>query len=127
MSSVNPFIYAEESDLVYSDDLVVRIPVGIGSFADLFAVYFKQLELPGYTGHNWNALSDSLRDLSWVRQRRVILLHQDVPTLSPPDTVQYLDVLRESAVDWKPGEEHELVVVFPERFEEVVTAHLRTS
>jgi hypothetical protein len=38
---------------------------------------------------------------------------QDVPQLSATDTAEYVNVLREYVNDWKPGEEHELVVLFP--------------
>jgi RNAse (barnase) inhibitor barstar len=73
----------------------------------------RELKFPAYFGNNWDALSDCLRDLSWIKPHRVILLHEDSPPLEAKDVVTYLDVLSECVRDWKSGENHELVVVFP--------------
>ncbi|MCP4540434.1 MAG: hypothetical protein GY832_25120 [Chloroflexi bacterium] len=125
MSDNNIFVFGNESDIVRADDLVVRIPASISDFSVLFAAYYDQLELPGYVGQNWNALSECLRDLSWVEQRRVIIVHEESPQLSAADTTEYVDVLRECAADWKPDEEHELIVLFPRHCRDDVLGHMR--
>jgi hypothetical protein len=53
--------------------------------------------------------------LSWLGQRRVAVLHEDLPALQPDDLETYLEILSESVRRWKSDEEHELAVSFPER------------
>lgn len=96
-----------------ADSLVAEVPQGISDTKQLLDVLDRQLGLPGYFGFNWNALSDCLRDFHWVKQRNVVIIHQDVPALTGADLVTYAEVLDECVRSWKPSEEHRLVVVFP--------------
>lgn len=94
-------------------DFVAHIPASISGSKAIFDALYEQLRLPNYFGFNWNALSDCLRDLSWIDQHRVVLVHYDLPNLGRADTFTYLDVLRECINSWKPGESHQLIVLFP--------------
>jgi RNAse (barnase) inhibitor barstar len=93
-------------------DFVARIPNGLRSRDELFAALRRELRLPEYFGDNWNALIDCLRDLSWIKEPRVLLIHADVPKLKRKDLVTYLEVLSDSVQDWQPREGHELSVSF---------------
>jgi hypothetical protein len=42
-------------------------------------------------------------------------VHDAVPDLPPKDLRSYVDVLATAVGDWKPQENYELVVIFPER------------
>jgi RNAse (barnase) inhibitor barstar len=99
------------------NDFIATMPTGLDSRRKLFDALRTQLQLPDYFGNNWDALSDVLKDLSWIKPRRVIILHQDFPKLDAKTMEGYLDVLSDAAQDWKSGEDHELVVVFPARGE----------
>lgn len=121
------FVFDSEEDIVRDNDHVVRLPASIKTPGELFEAYYAQLELPGYFGDNWNALSDCLRDLSWLPQRRAVILHKDVPSLSETDLREYLDVLRQCIGDWQPDEDHELVVVFPADCRDTVMKLLKDS
>jgi RNAse (barnase) inhibitor barstar len=92
---------------------VALLPPGIRSESELFDELSNQLSFPSYFGRNWNALSDLLRDLSWLPQRQVAIVHQDLPQLNRDSLVCYLDVLSDAVADWSSDENHELVVVFP--------------
>ena len=94
-------------------DFVARIPRNICSRDDLFSALEKTLHLPWYFGRNWDALDECLRDLSWISQRRVVIVHQDLPCMDPQTLTTYLDVLLYCINDWGPEEEHELTVTFP--------------
>jgi RNAse (barnase) inhibitor barstar len=96
-----------------AQDFVARVPAGISNRAQLFQVLRTSLKLPSYFGNNWDALSDCLRDLSWIEPRRVAIIHEDVPRLDRESLSKYLDVLRDAVCDWKPDEAHELIAVFP--------------
>jgi hypothetical protein len=95
------------------DDYVADIPAGLTSTQSLLQVLYNALELPGYFGFNWNALSDCLRDFHWLKQHRVVLRHADLPAIPVTDLRTYVEVLTEAEGSWCPGEEHSLRVVFP--------------
>lgn len=93
--------------------LVVHLS-GICSKDELFKQLSNKLELPDYFGHNWDALSDCLRDFHWIEQQRIIIVHDDCPQLNENELSTYLQLLFEVVLDWKEGEGHSLDVVFPE-------------
>ena len=105
----DPSCYAKRGD-----EYVVHIPFGLASKEALLTFLREKLQFPPYCGANWDALLDCLRDLSWLKPRRVVLLHEDVPRLQEDDLRNYLGVLKSAIGDWKVDEEHELHGVFPE-------------
>ena len=105
-----------------ADERVARVPATVQSKEDLLAHLAKELSLPAHFGHNWDALDEVLRDLSWIREKRVVIVHLGAPTLEP-----YYAVLRESVADWSPGDRHELAVVFPSAQRDAVEHHLATA
>ena len=106
--------------VVGCDDLEIEIPKNIHSTDELMKAYYRLLSLPGYFGFNWNALYDCLRDLSWIKTKRVVLIHRDIPIIESEDWIQYVEVLYDSVRDWKLGEDHELIVCFPEKHKQEV-------
>jgi len=64
-----------------AETFLANIPAGLTSRQSLFGVLSRELLFPEYFGHNWDALSDCRRDLSWIRERRVIVSHEDLPVL----------------------------------------------
>lgn len=80
----------------------------IRSKPDLIDALTRVLPLPGYQGRNWDALEESLRDLSWTRQgetpARGYLLIWSAPyalARSRPNAMQTaLSVLQEVSDFW---------------------------
>ena len=120
MSSKTPFVYVEDIDiyvkdienLAPSENLVAIVPAGIQSVEKLFSILSKALNFP-YFGRNWDALNDLLRDFWWTDIFQVTVVHRDIPALAPDDTRIYLDILACCVEVWKPGDDHQLRVVFP--------------
>jgi hypothetical protein len=84
---------------------VVRLSHRIRSKRELMGVLRKQLDFPGYFGHNWDALHDCLRDLSWLNAvDEVWLVHDGVP-FSPdsPQQAVYRELLTSVVSDPPPG------------------------
>ncbi len=96
----------------------------INTKEELFRKLFKNLKLPDYFGFNWDALSDCLRDLHWIKEQGVVLVHDEVPLLNEEDFNKYIKTLIYSAEDWKEGEKHYLEVVFPISDEKLIKKHL---
>jgi hypothetical protein len=81
------------ADLTPTPDKRVAVIDAVSGKAGLFAVLTPELSLPGWFGHNWDALVDGLRDLSWIPEKQVVLHHPDLPGLSNDDLATYLDIL----------------------------------
>jgi hypothetical protein len=88
---------------------LARVPAGLRDKAALLDALQGALSLPGYFGHNWDALDECLRDLGWIAAPRVVLVHADLP-LAGADRRTYLEILRDDA--GRHGG-RELVVLFP--------------
>jgi Barstar (barnase inhibitor) len=110
------------------EDFVLRVLPGIRSKADLLAALASAGRFPDHFGGNWDALLDCLRDLSWIGNRKVVIMHSDVPLRNIPSECRtYLEILQTALADWSesakraaaespaewPHVEHEFRVVFP--------------
>ncbi len=93
-------------------DYIARIPIGLNSESRLFDALAEALQFPSYFGANRDALSECLRDLSWIPKRRVAIVHDDVPQLDARSRAAYFRVLSDCVADWEANEDHELLVVF---------------
>jgi hypothetical protein len=83
------------------DDFVLRVPTGICIKEDLFVALAVSGRFPDYFGYNWNALDECLCDLSWIPNKKVIILHSDVPLQNnPSDCRIYMEILQTSLNDW---------------------------
>ena len=90
----------------------VRVEPEISLSEELLRSLYYLLWLPGYFGFNWDALYDCLRDLAWIPCRKVVLVHEVLPNLPEEDLKIYLEVLRDSVLDWEGDQAHELEVFF---------------
>lgn len=90
----------------------VRVDPEISLSEELLKSLYYLLWFPGYFGFNWDALYDCLRDLGWIPCRKVVLVHETLPDLPEEDLKVYLEILRDSVLDWGGDQEHELEVFF---------------
>jgi RNAse (barnase) inhibitor barstar len=113
MTDKRLFSKPEELEVRKGEDFVATIPAGLANRQALFKVLQVSLKFPDYFGYNWDALSECLRDLSWIKQRRVIISHHDVPLSDLKDTEMYLDILKTCSEYWTKKETHELLIAMP--------------
>jgi len=113
MNQKDFIFFDDEKKIIHDDCFLATLPVNLQGPDDLLMALYESLAFPGWFGFNWNALFDCLGDFSWVKQREVFLIHNDLPHLSDDQMQVYLDVLFNSINNWKPDEEHELKVFFP--------------
>jgi hypothetical protein len=125
-----PFEFRDDDVPMDPGTFVVKLERSITSTGALLRALARGLSFPAYFGHNWNALEDCLRDLHWIAQRRVILVHADLPALSSDDWLTYVDILAHAVVDWRHDARHvghELTVVFPQAAAAAVRKALDTA
>ncbi|MBC7908233.1 MAG: barstar family protein [Rhodospirillaceae bacterium] len=112
---------------VIPDVFCARIQRTHSGVEHLLNAIYHCLWFPGYFGFNWDALYDCLRDFNWIKEREIVLVHEGLPTIPDNDLKLYLEVLRDSVVDWKPDESHALKVVFPEGDRKIISKILASD
>ncbi|RKT22482.1 guanyl-specific ribonuclease Sa [Paraburkholderia sp. RAU2J] len=126
MTKSSPFRYEAAPDpSLRREAFVAVMPHAIGMKSTLLEALASALAFPAYFGSNWDALFDCLRDFSWIAERNIVLVHDDLPALPERELQIYLRVLRDSVLDWSPEEAHRFEVVFKETDREAVEEVLR--
>ena len=109
------------------DTFEVQVPWSIRDANELLRVLWAALRLPGYFGFNWDALDECLRDFHWIAERRIVLVHTDLPmSLDVQELTTYLNILADAIGTWAVDDSHEFVVVFPEEVQPIVTRIFNT-
>ncbi len=106
--------HISEIGIPEKSSITVQIPAGVNSVGELISSIATQLKFPYRHAENWNALFDTLCDLSWVPQRTVIINHEGRLELLPEQLTEYYRVLNDSMDSWRTERgDHELIVHFP--------------
>jgi hypothetical protein len=112
-----PFLFSENPAAYRAEGaLVVRIPAKARGKEKLLSVLAAKLRFPSYFGHNWDALEECLRDLSWLDDRpRVVIVHEAFPFSAAGDSLAtYQSILADAvAMHRQRGTPPLLEVVFP--------------
>ena len=127
----SPFRF-DHPGLEGSPSLVAEMPAGIKTKEALLDELYRRLRFPDYFGHNWDALEDCIRDLSWLPPGPVVLMHHDLPLADDAANQKtYLSILRDTVE--RRGEVpggmrfRDLVVVFPHGSQDQVAWLLRSA
>ena len=91
---------------------MARLGKDIGSTDYLINALFYTLSFPGYFGFNWNALYDCMCDFSWIREKHIVIFHEELPRIEQRDLKIYLEVLRDACKSWQGDSEHVVEVIF---------------
>ena len=67
---------------------------------NLISTISRHINSP-YISDNWDGLDEALRDLSWMSEQEVRIIHYDIPLLSSPDMRIYLKILNNIEEYWK--------------------------
>lgn len=98
-----------------------RVPSGVTTKAGLMKALSEALRFPDYFGGNWDALEECIRDLYWLPDGDVALVHEDVPLEDDRRSLTtYLSILRDAVEKWAATKERKLLVLFPPGTEDLV-------
>ena len=105
MESKNcPPCFLKESMCYYSkngnslNDAFLAVIDPVSSKIDLFKELNEKLHFP-YFGFNWDSLDELLRDFFWIRQKKIIIVHNSL-CLSPRDYNIYMSIVNSSERFW---------------------------
>ena len=112
-----PFLFSADPAAYRAEGaFVVRIPAKARGKEKLLGVLAAKLRFPSYFGHNWDALEECLRDLSWLTdQPRVVIVHEALPFSSAGESLAiYQGILADAVASHRQrGTPPRLEVVFP--------------
>ncbi len=98
------------ADLQNARTVTVNAP---GNKQDLIAQLYEGLAPVSEAGKNWDALDEVLRDLSWIGEKDIVLVHAGLDSLPAEDSVIYADLLAGAAAWWKNKRRHRLFIIAP--------------
>lgn len=61
-----------------------------------------------------------MRNLELIAENKVMIVHESLPSTPDADLCIYLEVLKDSVLDWVNDERHQLEIVFHEKDKETI-------
>lgn len=92
------------------------VPPGIDTDSKMMRSLAAVLKFPPYFGENWNAVDECLRNMEWIEQHRIRIIHKDVPMrANAADVSLYVRVLLDAQQSLDRGliGHKELEIYFP--------------
>lgn len=119
--STPPFPFALTRDVGVNPktDYVARIrSAGVTDKESFFREIGAKLHFPYWDNPkwrpSWDGFNDWMGDLSWIPNRRIIVLHEGVPKIPRKDLVIYLEIALRS-IDELAKSGRTLLIAFPEQ------------
>ena len=113
VTSLDRFVFTSDPGAVRLNEAhVARVGELPPCGPTIFQKLARELRLPDEVDFTWEGLEDGLSDLSWLRARKIAIVHERVPFTDDEALRGYLGALA-NAVERRRGRDHELVVVFP--------------
>lgn len=118
------FIYSNGEEYVSDNDTYVGYMPSVKGVDALFFRLSEILKFPVYFGSNWDAVNDCLNDFTWFTERKIVLIHKNIPDLPKRDLTIYLEILADSVKSWQNDKgdygDHKFIVIFLVRDKENV-------
>ena len=98
------FTFTDTTEILFSNDdvFITYLRSGISNEDELFDELTNSLQFPsGYFGRNYNALYDCLSDFYGITQKKITLIHHDLPFLGSTSLQIYLEVLIDAVKGWR--------------------------
>ena len=113
------------SDYVNDFAFVAHLSKTINNKNNLLEEIKIKLKTPDYFGFNWDALNDCLNDFHWIKEKKIIFVHDRIPNLDDSEMNIYLGILIEALKSWGEEEEHYFELIFPKEDEKKIKHYLQ--
>ena len=86
-----------DADQMVASGVGIIAPADLNTSHDVFAFYSKVLAFPDYFGWNWDAFDECLKDLSWIGNGPMHIIHNEIPIkLDTRQSTMFLSTIHES-------------------------------
>ena len=127
---MNYFIFPnQENDFASNNNQkILHIPSNINHESQICDLYEHGLNFPSYFGKNWDALLDCLRDLSFVKEKNILITHKDIPFKNDEESKHiYIEILFDAVTRWLEFPEHKFYIYFPDTCRTEITRIIEAS
>lgn len=113
----NIHFYNCNQNLIFNNSKVVRIKKDTTNKLDIFDQFERGLNIPTNYGKNWDAFDDNLMNLYFVKEKNVIIIHEDIPFENCDNEKKtYIEIMTDIVSHWQEFPEHKFYVYFPESY-----------
>ena len=117
---INMFIYREMPP-INDGTRIIHVPSDIKDKKDLIDYIVKNLSFPFGEITSWDALSYFIEHMEWIKEKKVWINHNQLPSLQQNDLKQYIKCLNDACESLKYcNHQYELTVYFPQNAENTI-------
>jgi len=94
---------------------VATIGAMVRDKSELLHEFSRVLLFPEYFGNNWDALNDCLCDLTWIKERGIVIVFESISHLDNKTQEILIDILNEVVQFWNINNElHDIEIIINE-------------
>jgi RNAse (barnase) inhibitor barstar len=111
---MSKFIFVETpQSYLCNNSFIVKMSEDVCNKDDIIRDFSEKLAFPSSFGNNWDALYDSLCDLHWINEERIIILYNYIPFLEKNEAKIILNIFNDVLNTWENDGTHRIDFVFP--------------
>ena len=86
-----------DAEQMIESDVGIVAPPNLNAKDDVFMFYRNALSFPDYFGWNWDAFDECIKDLSWIGNTTVHIIHNEIPLkIDQHQCTTFLSIIHET-------------------------------
>jgi len=94
-------------------NLVIYVKKDVNNKGELFEMFSSKLQFPTYFGKNWDAFYDCLCNLDHIHEKKILILHEDLPFKEPEERKIYIDLILDFESSFSLDQNYKVDIAFP--------------